>query len=99
MIVRPVIGSTTSLTIAISMKRTQITPLLLSQESQNFSLANASSRDNKIISPFSNVPMSRPVTKRFSTCVQSLSSADSGIHSTDAQNPSCALHSISFGYY
>ena len=31
MIVRPVIGSTTLLTIVISMKRTQLTPLLLSQ--------------------------------------------------------------------
>ena len=31
MIERPVIGSTTLLTIVISMKRTQITPLLLSQ--------------------------------------------------------------------
>ena len=31
MIMRPVIGSSTSLTIGISMKRTQITPLWLSQ--------------------------------------------------------------------
>ena len=38
MIERPVIGSTTLLTIVISMKRTQITPLLLSQIFQeNFS--------------------------------------------------------------
>ena len=33
MIERPVIGSTTLLTIVISMKRTQITPLLLLQYS------------------------------------------------------------------
>ncbi|CAF3590109.1 unnamed protein product [Rotaria sordida] len=61
-------------------------------------LSTVSSSENKLCSDFTYISTSKPIRKKISNHDQSLSSADSGVHSSYTQSPRCPLHNFSFDH-
>ncbi|CAF0823910.1 unnamed protein product [Rotaria sp. Silwood1] len=61
-------------------------------------VSTVSSSENKLFSAFTYISTSNPITKKISNHDQSLSSADSGVHSSYTQSPRCPLHNFSFDH-
>ncbi|CAF3435968.1 unnamed protein product [Rotaria socialis] len=61
-------------------------------------LSAVSSSESKLFSAFVYVSTSKPITKKMSNNDHSLSSADSGVHSSYTQSPRCQLHHFSYDH-
>lgn len=61
-------------------------------------LSTVSSPGNKHFSPFVYVSTARPIGKKISHNNHSLSSADSGVHSSFNQSPRCPLHNSTYDH-
>ncbi|CAF4143011.1 unnamed protein product [Rotaria sp. Silwood2] len=94
---RPIILESSLSNDQNSLKRNPVT-----NNSEKYLLPNilstVSSTENRLFSAFTYVSTSKPITKKFSNNDQSLSSEDSGVHSSYTQSPRCPLHNFLFDH-